>query len=314
MFFEDLVESMKSHNESALGRIAWLYYDQGMSQQEIADYIGVSRLTINRHLKEARECGIVEFRIHEKHIRCYEIEDQLRRATKLDAVTVIPSAPDVIGSLGGGAVPRFKEALASCRSIALGGGRTILAMASRLIRAKRIVTEQIVSMGEFVDSEAVYDPNTIAHIITTRLNVKCHQIETLTLNTPLEVVSVIKDTPSVAKAIKIANESEVAFISACDVSTSDMIFYSPVSEKIRREILSMGVVGEIEGTLYTLEGKPHETIFSRRECVTFPMKCPVVMVSGGMNKVNAIVGAIRGGFVNELVTDSKAATKILEHF
>lgn len=305
---------MKNIGETSLGRIAWLYYEQGMSQQEIADFIGVSRLTINRSLKEARESGVVEFRIHEKHIRCFALEEQLRQATKLDAVTVIPSAPDVIGSLGSGAVPRFREALATCKSIALGGGRTILAMAKRLPRVKKIATEQMVSMGELASSDTVYDPNTIAHIVTTKLNVKCHQIEPLSLTTPLEVVSAIRESPKVAQAIKIAHDADIAFISACDVSTSELIFYSPVTEQLRGELLSMGVVGEIEGTLYTLDGTPHETVFSLRECVTLPMSCHVVLVSGGMNKVNAIVGAIRGGFVNELITDSRAAAKILEYF
>lgn len=304
----------KINAENTLGRIAWLYYDQGMNQQEIADFIGVSRLTVNRSLKEARESGIVEFRIHEKFIRSFAAEEDLRRATGLKAVTVIPSAPDIIGALGSGAAARFKEALETNRTIALGGGRTILAMAKRMPKVRKIVTEQMVAMGDFVSSDAVYDPDTIAHVITTKLNIKCHRIESFPLATPLEVVSVIKDSPSVSKAIQMARNADIAFTSACDVSTSDTIFYSPVPKKIRSELLAMGVVGEIEGTLYTLDGKPHETVFSRRECVRLPMKCPVVLVSGGIDKVKAIVGAIRGGFVNELITDTKAAVKILEYF
>lgn len=305
---------MKNSPETSLGRIAWLYYDQGMSQQEIADFIGVSRLTVNRALKEARETGVVEFHIHEKHLRCFEAEESLRRATGLEAVTIIPSGPDVIGGLGSAALPRFKEALSRCASIALGGGRTILAMVKRLPRIKRLVTGQIVSMGEFVDEDALRDQETVAHLIATKLNIQCRRIESLSIATPLEVVNAFKDSPRVAKAIQMARESDIAFISACDVSASETIFYSPVSEELRRELLGMGVVGEIEGTLYTLDGRPHETVFSRRECVPFPMRCPVVLVSGGMNKVKAIVGAVRGGFVTELVTDHKTAAGMLEYF
>lgn len=305
---------MKNNGESTLGRIAWLYYEHGMSQQEIANYIGVSRLTVNRSLKEARETGIVEIRINEKHIRCFAIEEQLRRATNLDAVTVIPTAPDIFGSLGNGAVPRLQEALTTCRKIAIGGGRTVLAMVKRLPPMKRIVTEQVVSMGEFLGSDSVYDPDTVAHLVTTKLNVKCHQIEPPSLATPMEVVDALRDTPPVASAIKLAHNSDIAFTSASDIATSGRVFYSPVSESIRKELLSVGVVGEIEGTLYTVDGVVHETIFSRRECVKMPMKCPVVLISGGMNKVKAVVGAIRGGFVNELITDSRAAAKMLEYF
>lgn len=305
---------MKSGSDNSLGRIAWLYYDQGMSQQEIADFIGISRMTVNRSLKEARETGVVEFRIHDKHIRCFELENSLRRAAGLDAVTVVPSGPDVISCLAGAAVERFKDALTSCRRIAMGGGRTISAMAKRLPRMKKIVTDHIVLMGEFTNSDAVYVPDTVAHVITTKLKVKCHQIETLPFTTPQEVVDAIRESVPVARTIQMAREADIAFVSACDVSTSDSLFYGPVPEPVRRELLDMGVVGEIEGTLYTVEGKPHETVYSRRGCVAFPMQCPVVLVSGGLNKVNAIVGAIRGEFVNELITDSKAAERILEAF
>jgi len=306
--------SMKGNGENSLGRIAWLYYDQGMSQQEIADFIGVSRLTINRSLKEARESGIIEFRIHEKHLRCFEIEEQLRQATGLAAVTVIPPGPDVIGSLGSAAVPRFKEALATCKSIALGGGRTISMMVRRLPKVKKIVTEHMVSMGEFVHSDTVYDPETIAHLITTKLNIRCHRIDALSLETPLEVVNAIRETPAVAKAIQMARASDIAFSSACDIETSSSIFYGPMSESLRGELVAAGVIGEIEGTLYTLEGKPYESDYSLRECVPLPMKCPVVLVAGGVNKVNAIVGAIRGAFIDELITDRQAATRILDFF
>lgn len=297
-----------------LGRIAWLYYDQGMRQQEIADFIGVSRLTVNRSLKEARKSGIVEIRINEKHVRCYEIEESLLQATGLAAVTVIPSAPDIVDSVASGAVARFTEALGKCKTIALGGGRTIRAMVARLPRIRKFAVEQMVSMGEFVNDEAIYDPDTVAHMITTKLNVKCHQIEPLTLATPPEVIDVIKESRPVARAMQLVREADVAFVSVSDVSTSELVFYSPVSEALRGELLDMGVVGEIEGTLYTLDGQPHKTVFSRRECVSLPMNCPTVLVSGGMHKTKAIVGAVRGGLVNEIVTDSKTAEKVLEYF
>ncbi len=304
----------KNDGGHCLGRIAWLYYEQGMNQQEIADYIGVSRLTVNRALKEAREGGVVEIRVNEKYIRGFALEEELCRATGLKAATVIPSAPDIIAALGSGAVPRFKEAMASSKTIALGGGRTIMAMVRRLPRLRKFATEQMVSMGEFLSADALYEPETAAHLITTRLGVKCHRIESYPLDTPLEALSAIKDSPSRARAIQLARDADIAFTSACDVSTSDTIYYNPMTAEIRAELLRHGVVGEIEGTLYTLDGKAHETAFSRRECVTLPMKCPVVLVSGGLNKVNAIVGAIRGGFVDELITDGKAAAKIIAFF
>lgn len=40
-----------------------LYYEDGKSQQEICDYLGVSRATVSRMLKAGREQGIVTIEV-----------------------------------------------------------------------------------------------------------------------------------------------------------------------------------------------------------------------------------------------------------
>lgn len=305
---------MEKKSDSLLGRVAWLYYEQDMSQKEIADFIGTSRIKVVRMIKEAKAKGIVEFHINEKHIRWFELEDKLQRATGLNRVVVIPTGPDIFACLGSGALLRFKQALTSCKSIALGGGRTIQAMVNRAPKVKKLVTEQVVSMGEFINDDSLYDPSTIAHVMTTKFNVKCHKIESFSISTPVEVVKAMQDTPSVARAISLAMECDVAFNSVNAIKESGKIYYGPITPKLQKELMDAGVVGELEGTLFTMDGKCHETIFSRRACVPFPMKCPVVLVAGGIAKTAAIVGAIRGNFVNELITDSEVANQLLEYF
>lgn len=52
-----------STREQLLAGVAWLYYEQGLTQAEIGARLGLSRITVNRLLKEARQSGIVEIRI-----------------------------------------------------------------------------------------------------------------------------------------------------------------------------------------------------------------------------------------------------------
>ncbi|MEW6648989.1 MAG: class II aldolase/adducin family protein [Chloroflexota bacterium] len=49
--------------EQWLARIAWLYYQQHLTQAQIGARLGLSRVTVNRLLKEARASGIIEVRI-----------------------------------------------------------------------------------------------------------------------------------------------------------------------------------------------------------------------------------------------------------
>ena len=50
--------SDKSQMQSTLVQVAHLYYNENLSQQKIADYLGVSRSLIAQYLKNARETGI----------------------------------------------------------------------------------------------------------------------------------------------------------------------------------------------------------------------------------------------------------------
>src|SRR5690625_308545 len=50
-------------NKALLARIAWMYYNQGMTQQAIGDQLGLSRNKVLRLLARARAEGIVQIRV-----------------------------------------------------------------------------------------------------------------------------------------------------------------------------------------------------------------------------------------------------------
>jgi len=85
-----------------------------------------------------------------------------------------------------------------------------------------------------------------------------------------------------------------------------------VDDHPRRE----GAVGDVGGLHFDLEGDPACEDFSdrlvsirRKELLAIPVR---LGVAGGEGKVDAILGALRGGYLNVLVTDSVAARKILD--
>ena len=45
-------------------KVAQLYYEQGLTQNEIAKKLFISRSNISRLLTQAREAGIVEIKVH----------------------------------------------------------------------------------------------------------------------------------------------------------------------------------------------------------------------------------------------------------
>ena len=55
-------------------KVAQLYYEQGLTQNEIAKKLFISRSNISRLLTQAREAGIVEIKVHYPFERKRRIE------------------------------------------------------------------------------------------------------------------------------------------------------------------------------------------------------------------------------------------------
>jgi deoxyribonucleoside regulator len=70
---------MNSDNrEDLLARVASLYYEYDYSQQQIGEMLTISRSNISRLLKEAKQKGLVEIRIHKRIPTVPQVEYELR--------------------------------------------------------------------------------------------------------------------------------------------------------------------------------------------------------------------------------------------
>lgn len=66
-----------TREQQLLVKAARLYYEQGQSQNQVADTLGVSRSSVSRMLAAARERGIVQIRINDPAGRDLELEGEL---------------------------------------------------------------------------------------------------------------------------------------------------------------------------------------------------------------------------------------------
>ncbi|MFN7052461.1 MAG: sigma factor-like helix-turn-helix DNA-binding protein, partial [Gemmobacter sp.] len=70
---------------------AWLYYEEGMTQGDIAAEMGLSRASVNAYLADARTRGIVNIEIHPEKFRALSIARALKDHFGLQDCLVIPT-------------------------------------------------------------------------------------------------------------------------------------------------------------------------------------------------------------------------------
>src|SRR5262249_41292343 len=75
-------------------RVAWFYYKDELTQDEIARRLSVSRASVGRMLDRARKVGLVSITLNAAHLNSFEVSKQLRRTFGLVEALVVPDHQD----------------------------------------------------------------------------------------------------------------------------------------------------------------------------------------------------------------------------
>ena len=120
-------------------RVSRMYYEQGLTQSEIAERVGYSRPHVSRLLTHAREWGIVRISISHPLERILAIEADLRRRLPIESIRVaeVPES-DTMGAIGRAAAELLADTLLDGQVLAVGNGRSISAVARHLQPLTRV--------------------------------------------------------------------------------------------------------------------------------------------------------------------------------
>ena len=89
------VDELRGDRTDLLVTVASLYYELNQNQQQIADRLEISRSSVSRMIKEARDLGIVEIRIHKPINRDFYLEQALIERFGLQDAYVLGTSPEM---------------------------------------------------------------------------------------------------------------------------------------------------------------------------------------------------------------------------
>lgn len=303
-----------------LAQIAIMHYENGMSQQEIADKLGLSKMTVSRMLQKAKELDIVKtsiklpFTLHQGIANELLKKYGLKKAIvtkKVDEETV--SVPELIGRvyafyLGVGIPDDFV--------LGMGVGNTIGQIVQNLVPMKTNNLHIVQLMGGLSDV-TFENPFTIVQETCRKLNAKGTYFTSFATVENRDLRDSLLYNTSMGQQImetwKICNKALFG-IGAIEKGTllSPKLVEPGEIERIKRE----GAIGDILGHCFNEKGEFVQTDLEDR-LVSIPVSMlrgidERVAVAGGEFKVRAIQGALRSGIVTDLVTDEKTASLLLE--
>lgn len=312
---------MADERDDLLAKVATLYYYQDLSQQEIAQQLATSRSNVSRMLKEARERGIVEIYIHHPIGRELALEQQLCQRFGLRAAAVVQSAAgDALGTLQRAAqlaAALLDENLEGAKVLGISWGTTVHAIVDSFAPRRRYDVEVVQLMGGISSGEPAIDGPALVQRLARPLTGRYRYLHAPLIVDRPEVAEALLTQRNIAEALDLAATADVALvgIGALDASISSLLRAGYLSAEEFAAIGAAGTVGDICARHFDQDGRPSAPEIDARviavSLAALSSVRTVIGVACGTAKAGAILGALRGGYLDVLVTDAEAAEAVL---
>jgi lsr operon transcriptional repressor len=311
-------------SEELLLRAAWFYYKDELTQDEIAKRLSISRASVGRLLDRARRVGLVSINLNAEYLDAFELSAELRRVFDLSEALVVPDHEKepadhhaLNARVGLGGAQFLSTHLRPGGSLGVGWGETV----SRVIAATNfgaVGPTHMVTLTGGVDGylqtilsskgEAAAD----GELVTTAT-----VIPAPTYASSPALAAALREEPTIQQVLTHACEAHQAVVGVgtptADATIVQLGYLSQTDLAVLRE---HNVVGDILGQFFDSGGNVVDiALHDRRigiELADLKRIPKVVGVAGGVHKTRAILGALRGGFLDVLVTNELAAISLLE--
>lgn len=299
-------------------RVAWYYYVGNLTQQQIANRMGTSRVRINRLLAASRESGIVQISINSKLAECVELEQQLVQCYGLHAAVVVPTPDDeelVTEAIGVGAGGYLDDAIHDGQTVAIGWGRT-LAYTLRALSARAYRSMSVVSLQGGLSHCARLNTFEIVSDFATRLGADCYYFAAPIYASSEAARDTLLQQEAIRETYERARNADLAIVTLGDMTRSLIVNYGVRRAKDVVAVQRVGAVGDMLGQFIDADGCLVDHELNRRTVAVslddLRSIDEVVLASGGQHKFEVTRAAVRGGYANVLVTDEATARRLVD--
>ena len=321
-------EPRTRHPRVALGRdreivrlVAELYYGRGLNQPEISALTHFSVSKVSRLLALGRESGVVRITIEPASGQVDPVAATLSATLGVE-IHVTPgreTSPAVAARLCGVAAVEFVlESLPTSGVVGLGGGYTVEALVAALPRMERAAITVVPLVGGWDARNQHLDVNEAARRMANRLGATAFTLHAPGMLDSEATRNALLADSAIAATTRFWAQVDWALIGVSG-GPHERPGYTTVMDRLdevgRERLASKGVVGDISGHLFAVDGSFVDDEWTHRT-LSIPLKLlrqatDIVLVAAGSNKVGAIVGAARTGIVTTIITDRPTAEAAL---
>ena len=308
-----------------LAEVAHLYYIKNLTQGHIAERIGMSRSNVSRMLKEARERGLVEIRIHAPLTAAGGLQEELGGRLGLRECLVLANprlgtgaatAADRMERLSALGARYLQENIAEGSVVGVSWSSTVHHVVSSRYLQEKPDTVAVQLMGSIGGSITELDGVSITARLADTLGARAHYLHAPMLVSSALVREGLLRDPHIRATLEVARGADTMVVSVGTIDRrSGQYRTGYLDDGDLESIRARGAVGDICGSYFSRDGSPVRLEMTGRtiaigfeEMRAIPNR---VGVSGGPGKALANIGAVRAGLLNVLITDQDTAAEML---
>jgi DNA-binding transcriptional regulator LsrR (DeoR family) len=303
--------------DQTVARVVWYYYVGNLTQQDVADRLGLTRLRVNRIIGQARACGAVRIDVRLPLADCVALGAALAERFCLQAANVVPAVPDLAEQrrvIGEEAAQMLEPLLHDGMGLGIGWGRTLRASALRMGR-RQLQGSWVVSLMGGLTRGSGINTFEVSTQFADAIGAECWYLAAPLYCPSEENRRVLLSHEGLAEVMRRARTVDVALLTCGDLSDGSQIAGMHTVSDHRETLRESGAAGDMLGSFVDEAGHVVDHPLNRRVVALSPDELravPIsVLASGGLDKLRVIRGILLGGFVRRLVTDEACARALL---
>lgn len=302
--------------------VATFYYEQRLTQEEIAKRINTSRSTVSRLLEEARERGIVHIKINYPWQRQHSLEDKLIERFGLRGACVLVGKEkqdeEIRRGIGELAARLVDGYVRDNQVLGLSYGRSVASTIAALSPNRKLSLTVVPVIGAVGSDNPSIDGPDLVRRFANAYGGEYRYLPVPLLVDDVRTRDALIQSPKVYETLNLAKRADIIVLGIGTLSpdVSSEIWKGYLDERQLQRLKNQGAVGDMCGQFYDAHGQLLDLEVNRRSIgigiEVLSMIEYVIAVASGKAKVEAILGALRGKYLNILVTDDTTAAAVLQ--
>ncbi|MCT2343462.1 sugar-binding transcriptional regulator [Bacillales bacterium AN1005] len=304
-----------------LVKVSSMYYHDGLTQAQIAQKLGVSRPVISKLLQRAKDEGIVKIYIKDESVHTVELERQLEQYFGLSDAVIVPNnglseemAKREVGQAGASYI---SNNIKDVKSIGISWGETLAHLVQEYPYERREDVTVVPLEGGMGVKQVQIHANQLANELAKKLQSTCTYLYAPAIVETEELKERLMGMEDVQTVLEIGRNVDVALIGIGNpYANSTLMRLGYIQEHDLTQLREVGTIGDIGFRFFDENGAPiNDSLNTKVIGITlaeFQKIKKVIAVVEGQHKVESILGALKGKFIDVLITDELTASAIIK--